>query len=61
MAKRRRRRMGKRSGSRPFGFVKVKGRYALVFGSRQKPRLGKRRFKSRRALALHVRKKYMRR
>jgi len=53
--------MRRKTKGRPFGFVKVGSKYALVFGSRKKPRLGKRRFKTRVALAKFVKRKYMKR
>lgn len=51
----------RRTKTKPFGFVKVGSKYALVFGSRKKPRLGKRRFGSKRALALYIRRTYLKR
>lgn len=56
----RRRSTSRRTSRKPIGYAKVKGGYALVFGSKKKPRVG-RKFKTKTGLAKHVRKMYSRR
>jgi hypothetical protein len=66
MKRRRRTRRTKRSYStrrskrKPIGYAKVKGGYALIFGTKKKPRVG-RKFKTKKGLARHFNKKYRRR
>lgn len=43
------------TGKKPIGFVKQKGKYKLVFGSKSKPRLGKSSFKTKSALVKKAR------
>ena len=66
MAKRRRRvhhrrvKRHSRKTRKPIGYTKVRGGYALVFGSKKKPRVG-RKFKTKTGLAKHFAQKYRRR
>lgn len=57
---RRMRRTSRRSSRKPIGYAKVRGGYALVFGSKSRPRVG-RKFKTKTGLAKHFAKKYARR
>ena len=54
------RRSKSRKTKRPIGYVKGKGGYALVYGSKKKPKLGKK-FKTKTALAKYVSKRFRRR
>jgi len=62
MAKRKRKkRTKKRLKSRtkkPQGFVKIGKKYALVFGTKTKPKLGKKRFTKKKTLQNYYAKKY---
>jgi len=50
----------RRSKKKPIGYAKVRGGYALIFGSKKKPRVG-RKFKTKKGLVKHFVKKYRRR
>lgn len=52
-----RKRTVKRSGNKPIGFTRVGKKFALVFGTKTKPRLGKSRFNSKKTLLANARKR----
>jgi len=60
MAKRKSKKATKRKtkrSSKPIGFTKVGKKFALVFGTKSRPRLGKSRFGSKKTLLTAARKK----